>query len=137
SWFINPLVVFIKLQITFCGYEFRELAHNFASTHQTENPRGFSEVGENKQLLIAIVSNSFYFLGIKYTPYVSNSTVSPTFSRSSNPSFGFSNSIISSFSVLSSRSIILAIIFISIPEAPFSLFFQAPTLPNTRRPFVK
>ncbi|MDC6391167.1 hypothetical protein PP182_20950, partial [Maribacter sp. PR1] len=33
----------------------RGLALNFASTHQTENPRGFSEVGENKQLLIAIV----------------------------------------------------------------------------------
>jgi len=26
----------------------RGLALNFASTHQTENPRGFSEVGENK-----------------------------------------------------------------------------------------
>ncbi|PSG94460.1 hypothetical protein C7H61_00950 [Mesoflavibacter zeaxanthinifaciens subsp. sabulilitoris] len=38
----------------------RGLAINFASTHQTENPRGFSEVGENKQLLIAIVGNSFY-----------------------------------------------------------------------------
>jgi len=33
----------------------RGLARNFASTHQTENPRGFSEVGGNKQLLIAIV----------------------------------------------------------------------------------
>ncbi|MDC6389904.1 hypothetical protein PP182_14495, partial [Maribacter sp. PR1] len=33
----------------------RGLALNFASTHQTENPRGFSEVGENKQLFIAIV----------------------------------------------------------------------------------
>ncbi|GGW75559.1 hypothetical protein GCM10008085_29210 [Winogradskyella epiphytica] len=38
----------------------RDLALNFASTHQTENPRGFSEVGENKQLLIAIVASSFY-----------------------------------------------------------------------------
>jgi hypothetical protein len=28
---------------------------NFASTHQAENIRGFSEVDENKQLLIAIV----------------------------------------------------------------------------------
>ena len=38
------------------GYELlRGLALNFASTHQTENPRGFSEVGENKQLLITIV----------------------------------------------------------------------------------
>ncbi|RNC86443.1 MAG: hypothetical protein ED556_09130 [Winogradskyella sp.] len=35
---------------------------NFASTHQTENPRGFSEVGENKQLLIAIVSCSYFNL---------------------------------------------------------------------------
>jgi len=31
------------------------LAFNLASTHQTENPRGFLEVGKNKQLLIAIV----------------------------------------------------------------------------------
>jgi len=37
----------------------RGLALNFASTHQTENPPGFSEVGENKQLLIAIVVRSF------------------------------------------------------------------------------
>jgi hypothetical protein len=33
----------------------RGLALNFASTHQAENPQEFSEVGENKQLLIAIV----------------------------------------------------------------------------------
>jgi len=33
----------------------RGLALNFVSTHQTENPLGFSEVGENKQLLIAII----------------------------------------------------------------------------------
>ncbi|OEJ98615.1 hypothetical protein A8C32_05290 [Flavivirga aquatica] len=33
----------------------RGLALNFASTHQTENPRGFSEVGKNKQLFIAVV----------------------------------------------------------------------------------
>ncbi|MAX71892.1 MAG: hypothetical protein CMC76_12480 [Flavobacteriaceae bacterium] len=38
----------------------RGLARNFASTHQTENPRGFSEVGENKQLLIAIVGHSIF-----------------------------------------------------------------------------
>ncbi|GAA4239746.1 hypothetical protein GCM10022291_35130 [Postechiella marina] len=38
----------------------RGLSLNFASTDQTENPQGFSEVGENKQLLIAIVSNWFY-----------------------------------------------------------------------------
>jgi len=37
------------------------LAFNFASTHQTENPRGFSEVSKNKQLLIAIVERSFLF----------------------------------------------------------------------------
>jgi len=38
----------------------RGLALNFASTHQTEKPSGFSEVGENKQLLIiAIVVASF------------------------------------------------------------------------------
>jgi len=35
------------------------LAHNFASTHQTENPQGFSELGENKQLLTGIVRHSF------------------------------------------------------------------------------
>jgi len=40
----------------------RGLALNFASTRQTENPRGFSEAGKNKQLLIAIVVNSFIFL---------------------------------------------------------------------------
>jgi len=40
----------------------RGLALNLASTHQTENPRGFSEVGENKQLLIAIVGSSFFYL---------------------------------------------------------------------------
>ncbi|GGZ65472.1 hypothetical protein GCM10008088_28430 [Mesonia mobilis] len=34
----------------------RGLALNFASTQQTENPREFSEVSENKQLLIAIVT---------------------------------------------------------------------------------
>ncbi len=45
------------------GYELlRGLALNFASTHQTENPCGFSEVGENKQLLIAIVVSSFYLI---------------------------------------------------------------------------
>jgi len=38
----------------------RGLARNFASTHQAENPRGFSEVGENKQLLIAIVVHSYF-----------------------------------------------------------------------------
>ena len=38
-----------------------ELAINFASTIQAENSRGFSEVGEDKQLLIAIVTRFFYF----------------------------------------------------------------------------
>jgi hypothetical protein len=43
------------------GYEYlRGLAFNFASTHRAENPQGFSEVGENKQLLIAIVIASYY-----------------------------------------------------------------------------
>jgi hypothetical protein len=43
------------------GYElFRGLALNFASTHQTENRQGFSEVVDNKQLLIAIVSQSYF-----------------------------------------------------------------------------
>ncbi|GGK35851.1 hypothetical protein GCM10007962_32750 [Yeosuana aromativorans] len=39
----------------------RGLARNFASTRQAENPRGFSEEGENKQLLIAIVVGSFLY----------------------------------------------------------------------------
>ncbi|WP_339662453.1 hypothetical protein [Croceibacter atlanticus] len=37
----------------------RGLAINIASTHHIENPRGFSKVGENKQLLIAIVVERF------------------------------------------------------------------------------
>ena len=40
----------------------RGLALNFASTYQAENPRGFSEVGENEQLLIAIVVVSVFFI---------------------------------------------------------------------------
>jgi hypothetical protein len=40
----------------------RGLVVNFASTHQTENPLEFSEVGENKQLFIAIVGHRFYIL---------------------------------------------------------------------------
>ena len=44
------------------GYEYlRGLAVNLASTHQTENPLGFSEVSENQQLLIAIVVVSYLF----------------------------------------------------------------------------
>jgi len=31
------------------------LVLNFASTYQAKNPQGFSEVGEDKQLLIVIV----------------------------------------------------------------------------------
>ena len=42
----------------------RGLALNFASTHQTENPRGFSEVGENQQLIIAIVVLSLFSIYI-------------------------------------------------------------------------
>ncbi len=38
------------------GYDYlRGLAQNRASTYQIETTRGFSEVGENKQLLIASV----------------------------------------------------------------------------------
>jgi len=45
------------------GYELlRGLALNFASTHQVGNSAGISKVGENKQLLIAIVVGSFYFI---------------------------------------------------------------------------
>jgi len=40
----------------------RGLALNFASTHQVGNSAGISEVGENKQLLIAIVVSSFYLI---------------------------------------------------------------------------
>ena len=40
----------------------RGLALNFASTQQTENPRGFSEVGENKQLIIHGVGHSNFNL---------------------------------------------------------------------------
>jgi len=43
------------------GYEYlRGLAPILASTHQTENPRGLSELGESKQLLIAIVVASYF-----------------------------------------------------------------------------
>ncbi|RCS28516.1 hypothetical protein DUT90_00180 [Polaribacter sp. WD7] len=38
----------------------RGLALNFANRHQTENPRRFSEVGENKQLHIAIVTTRYF-----------------------------------------------------------------------------
>jgi len=39
----------------------RGLVVNLASRHQTENPRGFSELGENKQLLKAIVSLALFY----------------------------------------------------------------------------
>ena len=42
------------------GYWLRGLAVDIASTHQAENPRGFSEVSENKLLLIAIFGISIY-----------------------------------------------------------------------------
>ena len=38
----------------------RGLAINLASIHQTENPRGFLEVGENKQLRIGFVGHGIY-----------------------------------------------------------------------------
>ena len=45
------------------GYEqLRGLVRTFASTRQAENPRGFSEVGENNQLLIAIVVVRYFLL---------------------------------------------------------------------------
>tara|TARA_B100001057_G_C22864023_1_gene955763 strand:- start:1563 stop:1694 length:132 start_codon:yes stop_codon:yes gene_type:complete len=40
----------------------RGLTVNLASTHQTENPQGFSEIGKNKQLLIAIVGKRFFLI---------------------------------------------------------------------------
>jgi len=47
------------------GYEsLRGLALNFVSTHQAKNPRGFSEVGEKKQLLITIVVLSLFNISI-------------------------------------------------------------------------
>jgi hypothetical protein len=38
----------------------RGLARNLANSNRIENPRGFSEVGDNNQLLIAIVVGSFF-----------------------------------------------------------------------------
>ncbi|PIV96323.1 MAG: hypothetical protein COZ16_05935 [Flavobacteriaceae bacterium CG_4_10_14_3_um_filter_31_253] len=40
----------------------RGLALNFASTLQVGNSAGISKVGDNKQLLIAIVVCSYFFL---------------------------------------------------------------------------
>jgi len=42
----------------------RGLALTFASILQIENPRGFSEVGEDKQLLIAFVGNWLFLVSI-------------------------------------------------------------------------
>ncbi|MAD96105.1 MAG: hypothetical protein CMB99_02150 [Flavobacteriaceae bacterium] len=53
----------------------RGLVVNFASTHQAENPQGFSEVCENKQLLIAIVSNSFYSFFIKHLFHIFSNSI--------------------------------------------------------------
>jgi hypothetical protein len=39
-----------------------ELALNFASVHQDENYRGFSEVGKNKQLFTAFVVVRYFFI---------------------------------------------------------------------------
>ena len=39
--------------------------------HQTENPQGFSEVYENKQLLIAIVVNSYFIRPLNRFPSLS------------------------------------------------------------------
>ncbi|QDO94679.1 hypothetical protein FNB79_12150 [Formosa sediminum] len=45
----------------------RGLARNFASTYQVGNSAGISKVGENKQLLIAIVVVSFFYADIGLT----------------------------------------------------------------------
>ncbi|MAC84254.1 MAG: hypothetical protein CL624_08975 [Arcobacter sp.] len=42
----------------------RGLALNFASTHQVGNSAGISKVGENKQLLIAIVVCSYFLSAV-------------------------------------------------------------------------
>ncbi|AUS06849.1 hypothetical protein C1A40_15985 [Tamlana carrageenivorans] len=64
----------------------RGLELNFASTHQTENPLGFSEVSENKQLLIAIVVHSAFYSGFIFTIFPSCIITSSLF-------FSFLNSI--------------------------------------------
>jgi hypothetical protein len=38
------------------------LEHNFASIHQVGNSAGISKAGENKQLIIAIVVLSLFFV---------------------------------------------------------------------------
>lgn len=42
------------------------LARNSASTHQTENPQGYIEVGEKKELLIAIVLAGFILSNLQF-----------------------------------------------------------------------
>ncbi|MAX71912.1 MAG: hypothetical protein CMC76_12580 [Flavobacteriaceae bacterium] len=59
----------------------RGLEIKLASTYQAENPRGFSEVGENKQLLIAIVVCSFFYfsrflISIRWCKILTISTIS-------------------------------------------------------------
>ncbi|TRZ43124.1 hypothetical protein DMZ48_10545 [Robertkochia solimangrovi] len=52
----------------------RGLALNLASTHQTENPRVphvREKVGENKQLLIAIVVRSFFISIVCFSSWFS------------------------------------------------------------------
>jgi len=101
---------FIKRSITICFvYElFRGLALNFASTHQTDtsaanwrkqNPCGFSEVGENKQLLINIVVKR-YFL-INCNGFIKKSDRVIFFSKKLINSFCESNSV---FLILSETS---------------------------------
>lgn len=58
------------------GYEYlSELALNFASTHQDGNSAAISKVGENKQLLIAIVI-ARYFLFL-YSSIASKNFIPP------------------------------------------------------------
>ncbi|RSK41661.1 hypothetical protein EJA19_01945 [Mangrovimonas spongiae] len=47
----------------------RGQVRNLANKNRTENPRGFSEVGENKQLLIAIVVYSFFISVVFLYPF--------------------------------------------------------------------
>ena len=53
---------------------------NLANTNQAENPRGFSEIGENQQLLIAIVVRSYFYLDL-----CTSSSISTINSGNANP----------------------------------------------------
>ena len=54
--------VFVHIIFNGLGFDLLcSLLINLANTCQTENPYGFSEGQENKQLLIAIVTASFLF----------------------------------------------------------------------------